>query len=86
MQDRSKNKRKDDIELEEGMQGEEYTIEGRNMVIEAFRSGKTVDKLYVQDGCQDGPIQTIKKEARKQETIIKYVTRDRLDQPNYGFY
>lgn len=80
MQDRSKNKRKDDIELEEGMQGEEYTIEGRNMVIEAFRSGKTVDKLYVQDGCQDGPIQTIKKEARKQETIIKYVTRDRLDQ------
>ena len=45
MQDRSKNKRKDDIELEEGMQGEEYTIEGRNMVIEAFRSGKTVDKL-----------------------------------------
>ncbi len=71
MQDRSKNKRKDDIELEEGMQGEEYTIEGRNMVIEAFRSGKTVDKLYVQDGCQDGPIQTIKKEARKQETIIK---------------
>ena len=46
MQDRSKNKRKDDIELEEGMQGEEYTIEGRNMVIEAFRSGKTVDKLY----------------------------------------
>ena len=39
-----------------------------------------MDKLYVQDGCQDGPIQTIKKEARKQETIIKYVTRDRLDQ------
>lgn len=58
----------------------EYTIEGRNMVIEAFRSGKTVDKLYVQDGCQDGPILTIKKEARKQETIIKYVTRERLDQ------
>lgn len=62
------------------MEHEEYTIEGRNMVIEAFRSGKTVDKLYVQDGCQDGPIQTIKKEARRQETIIKYVTRERLDQ------
>ena len=59
---------------------EEYTIEGRNMVIEAFRSGKTVDKLYIQDGCQDGPILTIKKEARKQETIIKYVTKERLDQ------
>lgn len=67
-------------QAEENDGGNEYTIEGRNMVIEAFRSGKTVDKLYVQDGCQDGPIQTIKKEARKQETIIRYVTRERLDQ------
>lgn len=71
---------RDEIQTEEKLGDGEYTIEGRNMVIEAFRSGKTVDKLYIQDGCQDGPILTIKKEARKQETIIKYVTRDRLDQ------
>ena len=78
--DKMMNGDKDDIQSEESIGSEEYTIEGRNMVIEAFRSGKTVDKLYVQDGCQDGPIQTIKREARKQETIIKYVTRERLDQ------
>ncbi len=58
----------------------EFTIEGRNAVMEAFRSGKTIDKLYVLDGCQDGPISSIKREARKQDTMIKYVDSKRLDQ------
>ena len=55
-------------------------IEGRNAVIEAFRSGKPIDKLFVLDGCQDGPIRTIVREARKHDTILKFVTKDRLDQ------
>lgn len=59
---------------------EEYTIEGRNAVTEAFRSGKTIDKLFVLDGCHDGPVNTIKGLARKQDTIINYVTKERLDQ------
>lgn len=59
---------------------QEFTIEGRNAVTEAFRSGKTIDKLYILDGCQDGPIMTIKREARKQDTLVKYVTKERLDQ------
>ena len=58
----------------------EFTIEGRNAVIEAFRSGKPIDRVYILDGCQDGPILTIKREARKQDTLIKYVTKERLDQ------
>lgn len=62
------------------MQFEELTIEGRNAVLEAFRSGKTIDKLFVLDGCQDGPIRTITREARKYDTIIQYVTKERLDQ------
>lgn len=65
---------------EEDMAYQEMNIEGRNAVIEAFRSGKTVDKLYVLDGCQDGPIMTIKREAKKHNTMIKYVTKERLDQ------
>ena len=56
------------------------TIEGRNAVLEAFRSGKTIDKIYVLDGCTDGPVATIRREARKQGTIMKFVTRERLDQ------
>lgn len=59
---------------------QEFTIEGRNAVIEAFRSGKTIDKLYVLDGCQDGPVMTIKREAKKQDTLVKYVSKERLDQ------
>ena len=59
---------------------EENKIEGRNAVLEAFRSGKTIDKLFVLDGCQDGPIKSITREARKGDTIINYVTKDRLDQ------
>lgn len=62
------------------MRYEEMTIEGRNAVLEAFRSGKTIDKLFVLDGCQDGPIKSITREARKHDTIINYVTKERLDQ------
>ena len=59
---------------------EEFTIEGRNAVLEAFRSGKTIDKLYVQKGVKDGPIQSIVREAKKKDTIINFVERERLDQ------
>lgn len=62
------------------MRYEELTIEGRNAVLEAFRSGKTIDKLFVQDGCQDGIVNTIKREARKQDAVISYVKKERLDQ------
>ena len=55
-------------------------IEGRNAVLEAFRSGKCVDKLFILDGCQDGPVRTIAREARKTDTIINYVSKKRLDQ------
>lgn len=58
----------------------EQTIEGRNAVIEAFRSGKTIDKLYILDGCQDGPVMTIKREAKKQDCMVRYVPKERLDQ------
>lgn len=62
------------------MRYEEYTIEGRNAVLEAFRAGKTIDKLYIQDGCHDGIVNTISREARKGDTIINYVAKERLDQ------
>ena len=58
----------------------ENNIEGRNAVLEAFRSGKTIDRLYILDGCQDGPVRTIAREARKQDTIVSYVTKERLEQ------
>ncbi len=65
---------------EEKRMVEEFTIEGRNAVLEAFRSGKPIDRIYIQDGCQDGPIMSIKREAKKHDTLVKYVAKERLDQ------
>ena len=62
------------------MRYEELTIEGRNAVLEAFRSGKTIDKLFVLEGCKDGPVQTILREAKKQSSIVRFATKERLDQ------
>ena len=61
------------------MRYEELTIEGRNAVMEAFRSGKTIDKLFVLKNCQDGPVNSILREARKHDTIVKFVPKERLD-------
>ena len=62
------------------MRYEELTIEGRNAVLEAFRAGKPIDRLFILDGCQDGPVKSILREAKKHDTIISYVTKERLDQ------
>ena len=60
--------------------GNENMIEGRNAVLEAFRSGKPVDKLFVLDGCRDGPVRTIVREAKKHDTLVQFVDKERLTQ------
>lgn len=62
------------------MEQETFMIEGRHAVLEAMRAGRPIDKLYVLDGCQDGPVLTIKREAKKRDAFVKYVTKERLDQ------
>lgn len=62
------------------MRVEEFTIEGRNAVLEALRAGRPIDRLYIQDGCKDGPVQSILREARKGEALISFVKKERLDQ------
>ena len=62
------------------MRYSELTLEGRNAVIEAFRAGKTIDKLFVLEHCQEGSMNTIIREAKKKDTSINYVKKERLDQ------
>jgi 23S rRNA (guanosine2251-2'-O)-methyltransferase len=62
------------------MRYEEFTIEGRNAVIEAYRAGKTVDKLFVLEHCKEGSMNTVIREAKKHDTVINYVKKERLDQ------
>ncbi len=68
----------DNLPQEEAEDGR--IIEGRNAVLEAMRSGRTIDRLLIQSGCQDGPVQTIKREAAKSGTVVDYVQKERLDQ------
>ena len=62
------------------MRYQEFTIEGRNAVLEAYRAGKPIDKLFILDGCQDGPVRTIIREAGKQDMILNFVGKERLNQ------
>ena len=54
-------------------------IYGRNAVLEAFRSGKTIDRLYVQEGVADGTLQSILRTAKKTDAVINFVSKDRLN-------
>lgn len=58
---------------------DEHKIEGRNAVVEAFRSGKTVDKLYIQDGLRDGVISSILRDAKKRDVIVSFISKEKLD-------
>ncbi len=71
-----------DIKREKTENHNEHTlvIEGRNAVLETFRSGRTIDKLFVLDGCQDGPVRTIVREAKKHGTLLNFVGKERLNQ------
>lgn len=62
------------------MRNEELTIEGRNAVMEAFRAGKTIDRLFVQDGAREGSVSSILREAKKQGTPVDFVPKQRLDE------
>ena len=68
------------IKEENDIPADSLAIEGRNAVLEAFRSGKTIDKLYILDGCTDGAVSSIRREAKKAGTIVKFVDTKRLDQ------
>lgn len=79
--DRRKSGRREDNAPETAQINENSTkIEGRNPVLEALNSGRTIDRLYVLDGCHDSAVQTIVRKTRKQDTIISFVSRERLDQ------
>ncbi len=80
MEKMEKNREAVDSREEYKMQEQPLLIEGRNAVLEAFRSGRTVDKLFVLDGCQDGPVRTIIREAKKRDVILNFVGKERLNQ------
>lgn len=57
----------------------ESRIEGRHSVLEAFRAGQMIERLFVQKGLNDGPVLSILREAKKNGTMVDFVPKDRLD-------
>ncbi|HYE82498.1 MAG TPA: 23S rRNA (guanosine(2251)-2'-O)-methyltransferase RlmB [Clostridia bacterium] len=54
-------------------------IEGRNPVLEALKSGREIDKLFVQKGVGEGSIRQIIAIAREKKILIKEVDKAKLD-------
>ena len=54
-------------------------VEGRNPVTEALKANANVDKLYVQEGLKDGPINVIVGMAREKGVLTVYVPKEKLD-------
>ena len=76
-QSEDKYTRKSEVLSEEELSGR---IEGRNAVIEAYRSGRTIDKLFVLEDNHDGPVSTILREAKKAGTYVNFVSKERLNE------
>ena len=68
------------MENSQNTEEEQLIIEGRNPVREAFRAGRTIDRLYVQDGLKDGPVLALVSKARKSDVIVTFVSKERLDE------
>ena len=58
---------------------EENQIEGRNSVIELLKSGKDINKLFVQRGEKHGSILEIIKLAKNNKVIITEIDKSKLD-------
>lgn len=59
-------------------------IYGRNPIKEAYKAGKTVDKLFVQKGEFDPALSQVHKLAKEARTVISYVDRNMLDKLAQG--
>ncbi len=61
------------------MEENQDLVEGRNSVIELLKSGKDINKLYVQKGERHGSITEILKLAKQNKVIIQEVDKVKLD-------
>lgn len=57
----------------------EDLIEGRNAVIEALKSDRTIEQVLIANGEKEGTIHVIQKLAKERGVVIKEVNRKKLD-------
>ncbi len=76
---RMKEQYRADFEREEENDENINLIEGRNPVLEALKSGREIDKIFVQKGVGEGSIRQIIAIARDKKILIKEVDKAKLD-------
>lgn len=62
------------------MENQDLIIEGRNLILEALKADRSIDRLFVIDSeQQSGPMKAIIAEARKRGVLVKFESKDYLD-------
>lgn len=59
-------------------------IAGRNPVLEALKSGREIDKIFIKKGQPDGSLRPLVKKARDRGIIISEVDKKKLDELSDG--
>ncbi len=54
-------------------------LEGRNAVLEAIKAGRTIDKIYIQDGLRDNVLSQIISKVKGTGAVISFVKKERLN-------
>ncbi|WP_065409928.1 23S rRNA (guanosine(2251)-2'-O)-methyltransferase RlmB [Pseudobacillus wudalianchiensis] len=55
-------------------------IAGRNPVLEALRSDREINKIWIAEGAQKGPVQQIIKKAKERNVLVQFVPKQKIDQ------
>lgn len=55
-------------------------IAGRNPVLEALRSDREINKIWIAEGAQKGPVQQIIKKAKEKNVLVQFVPKQKIDQ------
>ncbi|MFC0190590.1 23S rRNA (guanosine(2251)-2'-O)-methyltransferase RlmB [Fictibacillus aquaticus] len=59
-------------------ENEEFII-GRNPVLETLRSGREINKIFVGEGSQKGPVSQVVQLAKKNNVLVSFVPKQKLD-------
>ena len=59
---------------------QETLLEGRNAVMEAFKAGRTIDKVFLAEGAADHGLRRLASLAREAGAVVTAVDRRKLDQ------
>ncbi len=68
-----------DVDVDDDIEVNECILEGRNPVLEALNSGRSIDKILVKKGEIEGTLKLIVAKAKEQGVVVQEVHKQRMD-------